>query len=85
MTPKPNNNFSFKGVALKTSTDMLAAIVVGAGLGVAFDKYVDSYPWGLIIGFILGSVAGLLNVYRGLCKIGFGFGSKKPDKKDLNG
>tara|TARA_R110002050_G_scaffold118195_2_gene235409 strand:+ start:33432 stop:33698 length:267 start_codon:yes stop_codon:yes gene_type:complete len=85
MPKKSQNSLTFKGAAMKVSTDMLAAIMVGAGLGVAFDKHFDTYPWALIIGFILGSAAGLLNVYRSLCKMGYGLGSKKTKEKDTNG
>lgn len=85
MSKKEQNNFSFKGVAIKASTDMLSAIIVGAGLGVAIDKYFDSYPWALIIGFLLGSAAGLLNIYRGLCRMGYGLNRRNSEKKDLDG
>lgn len=86
MTQQPDPKFSFKSVAWKASTDMLAAIIVGAGLGIFVDQTFDVYPWGLIVGFLLGSAAGLLNVYRGLCKIGYGFNSKaQTDKKGKDG
>ena len=51
---------------------MIGAIIVGTGGGLACDHFFHTAHWGLIIGFLLGSVTGLLNVYRGLCKIGYG-------------
>ncbi len=64
---------SFNAMALRASTDMIAGIIVGAGLGLLVDKWLNCAHWGLIIGFLLGSSAGLLNVYKSLCKIGYGF------------
>ncbi len=72
-TPPPP---SFKMMAWKSSADMLGAIIVGTGGGLLLDRYLSTPHWGLIIGFFLGSAAGLLNVYRGLCKVGYGFGKK---------
>ncbi len=85
MSKNTKNNFSVKGITIKASTDMVSAIIVGAGLGIVIDRYLESYPWGLIIGFLLGSAAGLLNVYRGLCKIGYGFDKQNSKTKDLDG
>ena len=68
---------SFKKVAWQASTDMLAALGVGFGGGLFLEQYYDCSPWGMIIGFVLGAFAGLLNVYRRLCKMGLGFGFNK--------
>ena len=70
------STLSFKSMAWKASTDMLAAIIIGAGGGLWIDHSFHSAHWGLIIGFLLGSVTGLLNVYRGLCKVGYSLGKK---------
>lgn len=67
---------SFNAVALQASTDMLAGIVVGSFLGWAIDRWLDSFYWGVIIGFILGSISGLWTVYRRLCKMGYGLGQQ---------
>ena len=85
MSKNQKNNVSFKGVAIKASTDMVSAIIVGAGLGIAIDKYFGWYPWALIVGFLLGSAAGLLNIYRGLCMMGYGLNKRSSQKKDLDG
>jgi F0F1-type ATP synthase assembly protein I len=67
---------SFQSIAWRSSVDMLAGIIIGTGGGILFDRYFETPCWGLIIGFFLGSAAGLLNVYRGLCKVGYGFNRK---------
>lgn len=74
LSPPKKDPPDFSQMAWRASADMLAGIIVGAGLGRAFDYYMNTAHWGLIIGFLLGSTAGMLNVYRSLCKAGFGFG-----------
>ena len=52
------------GIAFKISTEMVAAVVVGAIIGFILDRWFDTKPW-LIIGFFfLGVVAGIMNVVR---------------------
>jgi ATP synthase protein I len=48
----------------RVATELVAALVVGLGLGWGFDRAFGTRPWGLIIFFLLGSAAGMLNVYR---------------------
>ena len=48
----------------KISTEIVAALVVGVGIGLVVDNYFGTKPFGLIIFFILGAFAGFLNVYR---------------------
>ena len=53
------------GQAVRIGTELLAALIVGGGLGWAVDGYIlDSGPWGLVVGLILGAVAGIRNAYR---------------------
>ena len=58
-TKKSGASFGFK-----ISTEIVAALVVGVGIGLIVDNYFDTKPFGLIIFFILGAFAGFLNVYR---------------------
>jgi ATP synthase protein I len=59
--------------------ELVAGVLVGVGLGLFFDWAFGTSPWGLISLFILGSAAGMLNVYRALT-------SEKPvdNKKDTH-
>lgn len=50
--------------ALRLSTEFVAAILVGAGLGWGLDRVAGTKPWGMIILLMLGFVAGVLNVLR---------------------
>lgn len=52
------------GQALKLSSEFIAGIVVGAGLGWIIDRLVGTSPWGLIVFLLLGFCAGVLNILR---------------------
>ena len=53
----------------KISTELVAALVVGVGIGLLVDNYFNTKPFGLIIFFILGAFAGFLNIYRVMRRI----------------
>ena len=57
------------GFGFKISTEIIAALVVGVGIGLIVDKYLNTKPFGLIIFFIFGALAGFLNVYRVMRRI----------------
>ena len=57
------------GFGFKISTEIIAALVVGVVIGLIVDKYLDTKPFGLIIFFIFGAIAGFLNVYRVMRRI----------------
>ena len=68
----PNINTSKKkgaGFGFRISTEIVAALIVGVGIGIIVDNYFNTRPFGLIIFFILGSLAGILNVYRVMSRI----------------
>jgi ATP synthase protein I len=52
------------GQAMKLSSEFIAGIVVGAGLGWGIDHFAGTSPWGLIVFLLLGFCAGILNVLR---------------------
>ncbi|TLY22907.1 MAG: ATP synthase subunit I [Nitrospirae bacterium] len=51
-------------IAARIGVELVAALIVGGGLGYLADAYFSSAPVGIIIGIFLGMAAGLLNVYR---------------------
>ena len=63
------NKESGAGFGFKISTEIIAALVVGVGIGIIVDKYLGTKPFGLIIFFIFGALAGFLNVYRVMRRI----------------
>jgi ATP synthase protein I len=53
------------GQAVRLGTELIAALIVGGGLGWAVDEYVlETGPWGLVTGLLLGTIAGVRNAYR---------------------
>ena len=51
-------------IAFRLGTELTVAIMIGAVMGYALDRYLSSKPWFLAIGVVLGGAAGCLNVYR---------------------
>lgn len=65
MAPSQDPLFAGLGQAVRVGTDLLAALIVGGLLGWLTDTYVlNSTPWGVVIGLILGLAAGIRNAYR---------------------
>ena len=58
-----SNSASF-GKAMKISTELVAAVVVGATIGFILDTWFDTRPLLIIIFFFIGVAAGILNVIR---------------------
>jgi ATP synthase protein I len=50
--------------ALRLSSEFIAGVLVGAGIGYLIDRIVGTSPWGMIVFLLLGFVAGILNVLR---------------------
>jgi ATP synthase protein I len=48
----------------RLSSELVAGVVVGAGLGWLIDRWLGIAPWGLMIFLLLGFAAGVLNVMR---------------------
>lgn len=52
------------GSAFRLGTELVAAVLVGGGIGWALDYVLGTGPWLLLVFFMLGVVAGLINVTR---------------------
>ena len=57
-------NAASLGKALKISTELVAAVVVGSTLGFILDNWFDTKPWLTIGFFFIGVAAGILNVIK---------------------
>lgn len=65
MPPSQDPLYAGLGQAVRIGTELLAALIVGGGLGWVVDTYLlDSNPWGLVAGLGLGAAAGIRNAYR---------------------
>ena len=69
LPPSKKKKDSGAGFGFKISTEIIAALVIGVGIGLIVDKYLGTKPFGLIIFFIFGAIAGFLNVYRVMRRI----------------
>ena len=59
-----DSNAASLGKALKISTELVAAVVVGTTLGFILDNWFDTRPWLTISFFFMGVAAGILNVIK---------------------
>ena len=65
MPPSQDPLYAGLGQAVRIGTELLAALIVGGGLGWVVDTYLlDSNPWGLVIGLGVGAAAGVRSAYR---------------------
>src|SRR5471030_934791 len=48
----------------RLSSELVAGVVVGAAIGWGFDRLLSTSPFGLIVFFLLGFAAGVINVMR---------------------
>ena len=48
----------------RLSSELVAAVLVGAGIGWLIDRLLGISPWGLTVFLLLGFAAGVLNVMR---------------------
>lgn len=48
----------------RLSSELVAGVVVGAVIGWGIDRLLSTSPWGLIVFFLLGFAAGVINLMR---------------------
>jgi len=62
-TPDSSSDDLMRFVSL--GTELVAAVLIGTFLGWAFNR-ITGYkgPWALVVGIVIGSIAGFLNMYR---------------------
>ena len=52
------------GIGMRIALELVAGVIVGAAIGLGLDYWLGTKPWLLIVFFVVGSVAGFLNVIR---------------------
>lgn len=70
------------GMAMRIGVELLAALIVGVGIGLLLDHWLETAPLFLVVFFFLGAGAGILNVYRAASGIGLAAGYVRPPVKD---
>ena len=63
------SNAASLGKALKISTELVAAVVVGSTIGFLLDNWFDTKPMLTICFFFMGVAAGITNVFRSAKKM----------------
>jgi len=63
------SNAASLGKALKISTELVAAVVVGTTIGFLLDNWFDTKPLLTICFFFMGVAAGMLNVFKSAKKL----------------
>lgn len=58
------------GLALRIGLELVTGMVIGGGLGWLVDQWLGTIPWFMLLLFILGTAAGMLNVFRTAREIG---------------
>ena len=60
----PTSDPSAIARGFRLSAELVAGVLVGAGLGRLLDWWLGISPWGMIVFLLLGFAAGVLNVMR---------------------
>jgi ATP synthase protein I len=55
---------SAMALGFRLSSELVAGVAVGAGIGWGFDRLLSTSPFGFIVFLLLGFVAGVFNVVR---------------------
>ena len=66
------SNAAYLGKALKISTELVAAVVVGSTLGFILDNWFGTKPLLTICFFLFGVAAGILSVFKSAKKMNRG-------------
>ena len=64
-------------MAFRIGVELVAALVVGVGVGLVLDRWLGTAPWFLVVFFFLGAAAGMLNVYRAAARMGLAAGDRQ--------
>ena len=73
------------GLAMRIGVELVAALAVGTGIGVLLDGWLGTAPWLMVVFFVLGSAAGILNVYRAMSGLGGAVGLGHATRRKARG
>lgn len=52
------------GIGFRAGVEVVSALIVGVVIGLLLDRWLGTWPWLFLVFFLLGSAAGVMNVYR---------------------
>ena len=61
---KNEHNQSLLNTFSRVAAELLAGLLIGGCIGWTVDSWFDTNPWFLILFFLLGGAAGILNLWR---------------------
>jgi ATP synthase protein I len=61
---RPITDHSGFARGFRLSSELVAGVLVGAGIGWLIDRWLGTLPWGMFVFALLGFTAGVLNVMR---------------------
>jgi ATP synthase protein I len=65
-------------IAFRIGVELVAALAIGVAIGWVLDRWLGSSPWLLIVFFVFGAAAGMMNVFRIAKGYGGAVGYRKP-------
>ena len=75
-TPDPAAAPALVGIAMRAGVELVVGVGLGSLLGYGLDRWLDTAPWMMIVFFMLGAAAGMLNAYRSVAGWGMAAGYK---------
>ncbi len=63
---RPQGRSRALGLAVRATSELVAAVIVGVAIGWGLDWWLDTSPFLLLIFFLFGFAAGILNVVRAM-------------------
>ena len=66
------------GFGFRIGAELVSALIVGVGIGLLLDYWLGTKPWMLVLFFVLGAAAGMLNVFRAMGGFGYAVGYRRP-------
>jgi ATP synthase protein I len=73
------------GMAMRAGVELVAGVGVGTAAGYGLDKWLDTSPWLLIVFFLVGAAAGMLNAYRAVSGLGMALGYRRGTDENASG
>ena len=70
------------GFGLRIGVELVSALAVGGIIGLLLDRWLGTEPWLMVVFFLLGAAAGLMNVYRVMTGLGQSVGYPREKTED---
>lgn len=76
------NETSAFGIATRLTAELVSGLVVGGGAGWLLDRLFGTTPWLLVVFFVFGAGAGIVNVFRAARQMNAAREQGDQEKKD---